>query len=193
MPHIPSPRRFRLSGLALSLLLATPVFAHDAMPANWCLAPDTSPVIVATFDFTPTTLASYRAGRLAQGASNEDPDCDRSGSRSCGIVDDWHWANEMSLAFCGEQGGQPLASAPLRVSGHDAAAAGSAAPAVSALAAPSPLAVPFVSSPAIFNVSDHHRLYRFSTGDLVGVCVVCKPNVAQPAPTPVDPSAPTDR
>ena len=177
MPHIPSPRRFRLSGLALSLLLATPVFAHDAMPANWCLAPDTSPVIVATFDFTPTTLTSYRAGRLAQGASNEDPDCDRSGSRSCGIVDDWHWANEMSLAFCSEQGGQP----------------GAAAPAVSASAAPSPLAVPFVSSPAIFNVSDHHRLYRFSTGHLVGVCVVCKPNVTQPAPTPVDPSVPTDR
>ncbi|NOT88564.1 MAG: hypothetical protein HOP03_10300 [Lysobacter sp.] len=150
MPHNASIRRFRLSLFGVGLLLATPAFAHETLPRNWCLDPNTVPKVVLNFDFTEADLTSYRNDHPLPGN-----DTCRADS-SCGIVDDWFWANEMSQTFC--------SASPLRRSLPRASES-----------------VPFVGLPATFNSSEHHRLYNFRDG-LKGVCVVCIPNEAVPAP-----------
>ena len=151
--------RFRPFWLGLSVLLAAPVFAHDPLPANWCLDPNSAPHVVAHFDFSPGTLAAYRSRNPVLTPPPQGTQC--SDVRSCGIVDDWFWANQLSREFCSApalRGSTSLASAPM----------------------------PFVASPEAFNAREHHSRYSFNSGHLTGVCVVC---VSRDAPVPETPSA----
>ncbi len=148
MPSIPAIHRVRLSGLFLGLLLAAPAFGHDTVPKA-CLNPNAVPTVVKQFSFSPAVLASYRARNPILTNPPDDISC--TGERSCGIVDDWHWANQLSQEFCAGATQQSRGLAP-----------SSATP------------MPFVSSPAVFNSArDHHSGYSFRIGNLVGACVVC--------------------
>ncbi len=152
MPRAISIRRFHPSLLGIGLLLAAPAFAHETLPRNWCLDPNTVPKVLLNFTFNEAQLMTYRTEHPLPGN-----DTCRADS-SCGIVDDWFWANEMSQTFC------------------SATALRTALPQASE-------GVPFVNSPAVFNGSEHHRLYNFSHG-LQGACVVCVPRESVPAPAP---------
>lgn len=171
------------NGFALSLsaclLMASPAMAHDTFPAHWCPAGSTVN-IVKHFDLTPQALANYRALHL------DDDDVlgsDCGELRTCGIVDDWFWANEAAIESCNVN--------PLRSTALTTTASSSPSPPTSASA------MPFVSLPETFNldgdadhngIKDHHDLYSFRSG-LRGVCVVCTspgPVPAPPAPAPKD-------
>ncbi|MBN8212814.1 MAG: hypothetical protein J0M09_07820 [Xanthomonadales bacterium] len=153
-----SIRRFRLSWFGLGLLFATPVFAHDTLPSNWCLDPNTVPTVVAHFDFSPETLTAYRKRNPVLKHPPVDLPC--NDERSCGIVDDWFWSDQLSQEFC--------ATAALRSSTRQASQS-----------------MPLVHQPEAFNAREHHKLYDFRSGHLKGACVIC---VAQTAPAPVSPS-----
>lgn len=157
MPRNISIRRHHPSLFAIGLLLALPASAHETMPKNWCLDPHTVPKLLSSFDFTETDLTNYRRDHPLPGT-----DACRTDS-SCGIVDDWFWANEMSQAFC--------SAAALRTSLPQASKG-----------------VPFVNLPAAFNAGEHHRLYNFRDG-LKGACVVCVPDEAVPMPEAPSPPA----
>lgn len=143
--------------LSLGLLASSSAIAHDTLPTKWCPT-GTTVVTVGTFDLTPSTLVDYRTQRLSDGQvlGSECNDL-----KTCGIVDDWFWANEAAHEACtGLQ--KSTQSTP---------------------------AMPFVSYPAAFNhngdedhdgIKDHHQLYTFKSG-LKGVCVVCKPATPVPA------------
>lgn len=162
MLHTRPARRLLLSALALSLLLATPAFGHDTLPRTWCLNPNTTPVIVKHFNFAPQTLSIYRERNPVLKNPPKEVTC--RDERSCGIVDDWYWASQMSQEFC---------------------SAGSQQRAMSPDSAP----VPFVSFPEVYNAREHHERYSFGSGPLIGVCVAC---VASDAPVPESPQPPSD-
>jgi hypothetical protein len=170
MPHNSSISRIRSSWLALGLLFATPAFAHDTLPAEWCLDPNTSPVETIRFDFTPAALASYRERNPILTDPPADIQC--TDVRSCGIVDDWFWANQMAQQFCAGSQSQPVA---LRATDPKTQ---------------TPIAI--VSAPLEFNARDHHDRYRFRDNQhLVGFCVACLPPKATPAPEePMPPGDP---
>jgi hypothetical protein len=162
MPLSRSARRFHMHGLAIGLLLATPAFAHDALPNTWCLNPNTTPAIVKHFDFAPETLSNYRKRNPVLTNPPEGVTC--SDERSCGIVDDWFWANQMSQEFCAVSSQQRTAS-------------------------PASTPMPFVRLPESYNARDHHERYNFGSGRLIGVCVVCvTSNTPVPAPELPQPS-----
>ncbi len=143
------PRIRRSLLLALGLTAATCTSAHDTLPAEWCLAPNTSPTSVGGFRFTPAQLAAYREAHEEESGVIDGTQCNTL--KTCGIVDDWYWADRMAHDYC-DGGldtalprGAPLAQAPM----------------------------PFIHLPTDFNLRGHHTEYRFSDGDLVGVCVAC--------------------
>lgn len=136
---------------ALCLLAAAPAFAHDTLPAQWCPA-GTTPQVVSTFTLSNAGLIAYRSEHLGDGAvlgtTCSDP-------KSCGIVDEWFWANQAATEACGR-------SAEVR-------------------GGTSVMAMPVIQSPDAFGldtdtnhngIPDHHDLYRFKSG-LGGVCVIC--------------------
>jgi hypothetical protein len=134
--------------LSLGLSVAVPTAAHDTLPANWCPA-GTFPTVVSHFELATATLIDYREQRLHDGtvlgSECNDP-------KSCGIVDDWHWANQAAVESCGID--QLRKSQPAQ--------------------SPAEQAMPFVLYPESFNDdANHHDLYRFKSG-LKGVCVVCR-------------------
>lgn len=150
--------------LSLGLLTTSSAIAHDTLPTKWCPAGSTV-TTVATFDLTPLALASYRTQHLSGGRVLGSGCYDL---KTCGIVDDWFWANEAAHETC---------------TGHQLK---------NAQTAP---AMPFVTYPATFNlnedlgpdgipngIKDHHDQYKFKSG-LKGVCVVCKPTTATPTPS----------
>ncbi|HPF74805.1 MAG: hypothetical protein R3F12_02085 [Lysobacteraceae bacterium] len=138
-------RIFRTSFL-LAFLLSGSAFAHNTIPSDWCPAGSTVK-IVGTFSFTPTQLQAYKESQM----SAAEGSCS---AKTCGIIDDWYWSNELSSQTCGGLG--------LRMS----------RPAE---------AIPFVSSPVDFNdVVNHHELYRFGDGNLQGVCAICEPDTTRP-------------
>ena len=138
-------RRFRSfvsrSLLAGGLLLVSAVHAHDTRPANFCPTGGTE-MVVSHFSFTPQHLLQYRDAPIAAGETSP-MGCEDE--KSCGIVDDWHWASAMAMEQC----------APMEKS---------------LLAQDTP--APKVQLPSYFYVPDHHKLYRLKDG-LTGVCVVC--------------------
>ncbi len=68
-------------------LLASPIAsAHETLDAGWCLDPHSSPELVSTFQFSDQDLDAY--SKLP-----------RPGE-SCGVVDNWYWANRMAHEFC---------------------------------------------------------------------------------------------
>jgi hypothetical protein len=154
---------FALS-LSICLLATSPAVAHDTLPARWCPVGD-EVAIVAQFDLTPQALIEYRAQHVNDGQVLGSGCNDL---KSCGIVDDWFWANEAADALCTSHQLKASQSTP---------------------------AMAFVSYPAVFNlngddnhngIQDHHDQYKFKAG-LKGVCVVCKPP-ARPAPSEVVPN-----
>ena len=144
--------------LGLSLLFAASAHAHDplAKSKNWCLNPNTSPQVVSTFTITPAALNQYRtvhAPLLGQTATDYCVP-----EKTCGIVDEWYWANQAAHDQCSALG----------VKSTDPAAQ----------------AMPFVQSPADFNPDNgsHHDLYRFKDGNLQGQCVICVDNRVEAQP-----------
>ena len=132
--------------LLLPLLLATgSALAHETIPSSWCPT-GTTPVILGTFSFRPEQLQAYREEQERLCAQN----------RTCGIIDDWFWANDISTTYCGTSGLQ-RSQAPEE-------------------------AIPFVSSPRSFNALDHHDAYSFEQGSLDGQCVVCRSSTVTPVP-----------
>jgi hypothetical protein len=113
------------------LLAASAAHAHETLPPTWCTDPHSTPIIVSSFSFSPQQLLQYSL-------------LPRPGE-TCGVVDNWHWANRMAHEYCA---GVSNAAGP---------------------------AMPFVNSPQVFNdEQQHHVLYRFD-GGLSGACVVCPP------------------
>ena len=136
-------------GMCLAPALAA---AHETIPQDWC-PKGTRVVIIDSFSFSPAELAAYREVESAR----RDDQCTQ-GAKTCGIVDDWFWAREMSSGFCAGLG---LRRWPVED------------------------AVAFVERPASFLASDHHQRYRFDEGPLSGQCVVCRalePLPARPLP-----------
>lgn len=165
MQRNPAISRIRPSWLGLYLLFAAPAFAHDTLPAEWCLDPNTVPVVVAHFDLAPETLLLYRERNPI--LKDPPPEIECTDLRSCGIVDDWFWANQMAEQFCIDS---QIESAPEPASLRKQEPR-SAKP------------MPFVHAPLSFNARDHHGEYSFRSGYLSGVCVVCKPSATSPALT----------
>lgn len=145
-------RNVALLPFSLCLLAAAPAFAHDTRPANWCPA-GYQQQVVSSFDLSTSTLIAYRAAHdnddMVLGSTCSTP-------KSCGIVDEWFWANQAATETC---------------IGHQVRGGYSGT------------VVPRILSPDTFNhdedadgdgISDHHRDYRFKDG-LTGVCVVCTP------------------
>lgn len=154
--------------LSLCLLAASPAIAHDTLPPEWCPV-GTTATIVAQFDLPPQALADYRALHANDGHVLGSV-CDSP--KTCGIVDDWFWANEAAHESCTDR--QRRGSVSLQ-------------------------AMPFVTYPTTFNldsdtgpngipngIKDHHDQYKFKSG-LKGVCVVCTPH-ASPAPAEAAPN-----
>ena len=76
--------------------------------------------------------------------------------KDCGIVDEWYWATQMAKAYCATQ------QRTMRLSTDG---------------------VSFnVGQPAPYNGANHHRDYRFSSGNLTGACYVCGTTSGAPAP-----------
>lgn len=156
-------RRTLLSAFVLGASFAFPALAHDTLPVKWCPV-GTQASISTTFSFTAEQLAAYREQQLAAGGEVLGSDCEPL--KTCGIIDEWYWANQLAQDTCSGEAlkrGTPPENAPM----------------------------PFVSLPASFNLQtdddrnkilDHHDLYRFKDG-LHGQCVVCLPVTKQPSGT----------
>lgn len=158
----------------LGLCLLAPIaFAHDTLSTQWCKDPNVVPVITKHFSFTPEMMLAYRMQHLEDdtvlGSTCQTP-------KSCGIVDDWFWANQMAHEYCG----------------------GSLQKKGTLLTTESQTAMPFIIAPGDFNLSgdennngiaDHHDEYRFKDGNLTGMCVACPPGRVSPAPLPAEPAA----
>lgn len=155
-------RRAAALPFAFCLLVATTASAHDTLPTKWCPT-GTQPVVTGQFTFTEQHLVDYRAGRLADGAVLGS-EC--YSVKTCGIIDEWYWANQMA---------------------HEYALGGALRTATTAPVSQAPM--PIVKSPATFNlnsdkngngIADHHDQYRFKHG-LSGDYVVCRA-IATPLP-----------
>lgn len=139
---------------SLYLLAAAPAFAHDTRPANWCPA-GTQHQFVSSFELSTSELIDYRKAHdrddMVLGSTCNTP-------KSCGIVDEWFWANQAATETC-------IGQQVRRGSGE--------------------ITVPIILSPDTFNldgdangngIGDHHDYYHFGDGHgLKGVCVVCTP------------------
>ncbi|MBL8262619.1 MAG: hypothetical protein JNM58_09345 [Xanthomonadaceae bacterium] len=162
-------RRAAALPFAFCLLVASTASAHDTLPTKWCPL-GTQPVVTGRFAFSERQLVEYRASRLAD-ASVLGSTCNTL--KTCGIIDEWYWANQM--AHESAMGSQLRSSAQASVS-------------------ESPM--PVVTSPSTFNlnqdvkpangIADHHDQYRFSQG-LAGDYVVCRATrTALPSELPLD-------
>lgn len=150
--------------LSLGLALGPSARAHDGQPQAWCADPQAQPQIVAQFSFSPTALNNFRLSILAQAAAEKVCPEDLWGNEipahpgdSCGVVDQWHYANLMAFRYCtGLTPNVPLEDR----------------------------AMPFVSGPTDFNnPQTHHAEYRFTDGKLNGACVVCRVPDGAPPPS----------
>lgn len=158
----------RRGALLAALLSVSPMLsAHDTLPAQWCADPNTVPVVVAQFDFPPEMLQAYREANPILNGLEEGGVC--NDLKSCGIVDDWFWADQLSHEYCAGIGVQKQRTATAQTS--------------PAPTSPAALPMPIVNTPDAFNARDHHSLYSFRKGHLVGACVVCV-TPATPAPSP---------
>lgn len=143
-----------MTALLTCLAIAPSLAAHDTIPTEWC-PKGTEPTIVGTFSFDEPTLHAERSLRLQAGSAVLGSDCNKH--RTCGIIDDWYWANQTAHDACGAR----QRSTGIAV----------------------PPAMPIVTSPSSFNdnedlngngISDHHEDYGFAQR-LEGVCVICTP------------------
>lgn len=140
-------------GLACALFAAS-ASAHDTIPADWCPAGE-APIVVDTFAFSAPELSAYRRAQLDAVDADGKQTCP---IKTCGIIDEWHWANEQASAFCGNAGLKSASEA-----------------------------IAFVLSPSDFNAADHHGQYGFNDGNLEGVCVVCKKTtIHEPSKSPAN-------
>lgn len=144
--------------LLLSLLATSTALAHDTLPKQWCQA-GTQLVIVGQFSFSERQLREYRASHLADTAVLGST-C--STVKTCGIIDEWYWANQMAHEYALDSGGgHALRSGDLSMQ-----------------------RMPIVRSPKSFSLNtdvdpsngilDHHDRYRFSQG-LIGDYAICRP------------------
>lgn len=151
------PRIASAAALVLACLAAGgPVGAHPLAIAEARCPTGYRWTVVGHFAFSQDQLIAYRALRLASGAPGAVT-CPTT--KTCGIIDDWFWANELAHE-------SPLA--PLR----SAATIGSTGVAV----------LPVVRGPSSFllntdldrnGIADHHDQYRFHMG-LFGDYMGCR-------------------
>jgi len=157
--------------LLFCLLAASTASAHDTIPRTWCPA-GTQQVVIRQFSFTERQLVDYRNARLGD-ASVLGSTCNTL--KTCGIIDEWYWANQMAHEFAlGSHLQRSAASASLSES-----------------------PMPVVTSPSTFNLNkdvdpangilDHHDRYRFKQG-LSGNVVACR---ATATPLPAETEART--
>lgn len=143
--------------LLLCLLAASTASAHDTVPKTWCPA-GTQQVVLRQFSFSERQLLDYRR---AQQSSTQVLGSDCKTAKTCGIIDEWYWANQMAHEYAlGVLSTQALRTTSVQN-------------------AP----MPIVRSPLTFNLNtdtkpvngilDHHDQYRFSQG-LAGDVVVCR-------------------
>jgi hypothetical protein len=147
--------------LLLCLLAASTASAHDTVPSTWCPT-GSQPVVLRQLSFSERQLIEYRRQRLRD-ASVLGSTC--STAKTCGIIDEWYWANQMAHEY---------ALGQLRTSSG-------------ASLSESPM--PVVKSPSTFKLNtdtkprngilDHHDQYRFSQG-LAGDVVVCRATATPP-------------
>jgi hypothetical protein len=90
-PPMPYLRSLRL---LLGLTACLPVYAHDTIPANWCTASGTTPVIAKKFEFDETRLLTLKD---AFGLHLHTPETDDD---KCGIVDRWVLAKNIAQRYC---------------------------------------------------------------------------------------------
>lgn len=140
-----------------TLGLASPALAHETIPADWCPVGST-PVILSEFTLTPDQLRQYRRTHEKQ----QYDGCLEQ--KTCGIIDEWFWANEAAGATCSALGLRALKPED---------------------------AIPFVGAPKSFNAVDHHAIYDFDDGNLRGQCVVCRPSKS-PTAVPLEPPSAVD-
>lgn len=136
--------------------------AHENMTQNWCASSSQpQPLIVGQFAYTPTQLAAFKSQIVAQAKQLKVCPATILGitvmplpGDSCGIVDDWHYANQLSRRYCRNL----TPNLPETDS-----------------------ALNFVGAPADFNnLEGHHTEYRFGDGTLTGHCVVCTGSTGGP-------------
>ena len=84
--------------LCIALSVSPLPEAHNTLPADWCIDPESTPVVVSQFNFTPAQLQQFSV--LAR------PD------EHCGIVDNWHWAKRMAGEFCAAVSGGSAQAMP---------------------------------------------------------------------------------
>ncbi len=138
----------------LTLTISGTVHSHDDMPQTWCSAPGSAPLITAQYSFTPQALQQFKDMIVAQAQTQKVCPADILGivvpltpDSTCGIVDDWFYADQRALRYCSNL-------------------------LPNALPAEKPLS--FVGGPSDFNNQlQHHNAYRFSDGNLNGVCSIC--------------------
>jgi hypothetical protein len=149
--------------LCLGFALLPAADAHDGQPHGWCEDPNAQPLILAQFTFGQNALQNFRQSIIAQAAADKVCPEDLWGNAipahpgdSCGVVDEWHYANLMAFRYCtGLTPNQPQDEQ----------------------------AMPFVNTPGDFNnTQNHHAEYRFSDGKLSGACVVCRAPDGLPPP-----------
>jgi hypothetical protein len=137
-------RNSLLLGLCICLLISPLVQAHDEPVPVKCLAPDTVPVLISSFAFSPTDLTNYRAGGAA---------C-ASKFVTCGGVDEYLHASRMAQDYCAaltpnapdRDKAQPIVTSPSIFNDQE--------------------------DSHIDGILKHHE-YRFSSG-LSGSCYVCE-------------------
>jgi len=157
------PRGASAAALFLACLTAGgPAGAHPLAIAEARCPTGYRWAVVGHFAFSQDQLIAYRALRLASGAPG-GVTCPTA--KTCGIIDDWFWANELAHEA-------PLA--PMR----SAAAASSTGAAV----------LPVVRGPDSFllntdlnrnGIADHHDQYRFHMG-LFGDYMGCRASTTAP-------------
>lgn len=175
-----APRRTVL--FALLLPIVCPVNAHEYV----CTVENTRPVAIASFRFTredmlrehathrdkPCPLPHYsvprrveqtaRTGRISPVDQNSPLTATPGGgsgtgpAEMCGVVDDpYHDVAALAYRYCTTQAQSASTSTanravrPYRGIGFR------------------------VTRPSVYNAKDHHRVYGFDAGDVVGTCFVC--------------------
>ncbi len=178
-------RLLPLCCLVLSCLAAKPSLAHDPLPIAWCESPTETPVSIGTFQLDQTQLnKALRTATMSVECNANEPQLGgkaipgtQPGSEaaypepldSCGGVlnPEWVAATKLARARC---------------------------QAMSQTMGLTRIGIPFVNSPATYsqqqsgngsgsdagNQASHHVAYKFTDGDLQGICSVCVPNVQQP-------------
>jgi hypothetical protein len=143
--HFSSARSPLLLCLCVGLLASVPAQSHQTTSTSWCSVNNAQIEIVGSFSYTATELSEYSANRVPLNLLTWEPCDDALDPDGCGIVDNWHWANQRAAAYC-----RSLVATDQRNTLQP---------------------IPVIDGPITFFGDKHHK-YKFEDG-LNGVCAVC--------------------